>query len=88
MITGYQTETKTASVVVPEAGTYTAIFADYEGNGLKNIEYITITFTEETKGTIQDAFITKGFSLAAGDKIMLWSDMPNLVPLCEAYIVK
>ena len=88
MITRYLQETKTVSVIAPDAGTYTVIFADYEGEKLVNIEYTTVTFTDETKGTNQDAFITKGFSLAAGDKIMLWTDMPNLVPLCEAYIVK
>ena len=76
------------ATLVIDAGTYTVIFADYEGKKLVNVEYTTVTFTDERKGTIQDAFITKEFSLAAGDKIMLWSDMPNLVPLCEAYIVK
>ena len=87
VITRYSQETKTVSFVAPDAGTYTVIFADYEDERLANIEYTTVTFTEETKGTVQDAFITKGFSLAAGDKIMLWSDMTSFVPLCDAYIL-
>ena len=81
-------ETKTAYVVAPESGTYTVIFADYEGKKLANIEYATVTFTEETKGTALTASITKGFSLSTGDKIMLCSNMTNLVPKCEAYIVE
>ena len=88
VITRYSQETKTVSVVAPDAGTYTVVFADYEGERLANIEYTTVTFTEETKGTVQDAFITKGFSLAAEDKIMLWSDMTNLIPKCEAYVLE
>lgn len=88
MITRYSGDTKTAYVVAPVAGTYKVIFADYEGSRLANIEYATVTFTEETKGTAQTAFITKGFSLDTNDKIMLWSDIPNLLPLCDAFILK
>ena len=87
-ITRYSKETKTAYAVAPESGTYTVIFADYEGKKLANIEYTTVTFTEETKGTSLTASITKGFSLSTGDKIMLCSNMTNLVPKCEAYIVE
>ncbi|MBO5008342.1 MAG: hypothetical protein J6D26_05865 [Clostridia bacterium] len=87
-VVAFDATSKTASVSAPVAGTYTVIFADYEGERLANIEYTTVTFTEETKGTALTASITKGFSLSAGDKIMLWSDMTNFVPKCEAYVLK
>lgn len=79
---------KTASVIAPQAGTYTVIFADYEEKRLANVEYTTITFTEETKGTVLTASITKDFSLGKDDKIMLWSGTTNLIPKCEAFLVK
>ncbi len=85
MITGYSAETKTASVVAADPGTYTVIFTAYDGNRLVNTEYTTVTFTEETKGTVMTVLLTKDFNLDTNDKIMLWSDMK---PECEAYIVK
>ncbi len=88
MITEYSAETKTVYIVAPVAGTYTVIFADYEGKELVNMEYTTVTFTEETKGTARAASITKGFSLSAGDKIMLRQNAAKLVPLCKAYTLK
>lgn len=89
-IIDYDVVINAAKIVAPETGIYTIIFADYnsETNSLSNIETATITFTKETKGTVVDVPITKGFSLNIGDKIMLWSDFTNLVPKCEAYIVK
>ena len=87
-ITGYNAAEKTAFIVSPEAGTYTVVFADYDGEKLAKIEYATVTFTDDTKGTILNASITKGFKLDKGDKIMLWSDMTNFVPKCAAYIVE
>lgn len=88
MIMGYSAETKTVSVVVSEEGTYTVIFASYGEEGLENTEYATITFTEDTKGTVGTVSITKDFSLSAGDKIMLWSGETTLMPLCKAYVLK
>ena len=29
-----------------------------------------------------------GFILASGDKVKLWDDMINLVPVCEAFEIK
>lgn len=46
------------------------IFTSAVENG-KRGEYTTVTFTEETKGTVQAASITKGFSLNTGGKIMI-----------------
>ena len=87
-ITAYMAESKTAYISAPEEGTYTLVFADYEGGKLANMEYSTVSFTEDTKGTILTASITKDFSLSKGDKIMLWSGITKLVPLCDEYIVK
>ena len=77
---------KTATVVFENAGTYTVIFTDYgENNSLSDMELKEITVTEPKAVAVT---YTKDFLLGADDKIMLWSDMTNLVPKCEAYIVK
>lgn len=84
-ITGYNAETKEATVFVAEAGKYTLIFADYEGNKLDSIDIVEHKFTEGINTVQQE---NKTFMLANGDKVMLWYDLINLVPVCDALTIK
>lgn len=72
---------------IPTAGTYTLVFADYEGGRLNDIDIVPITVTADKVGRITQAS-KKSVTLGTGDKITLWQDITNLVPLCETYIVK
>lgn len=76
----------TATVAIPTAGTYTLIFADYEETRLNNVDLVTVTAENDNTVIIVPSEID--ITLGKDDKIMLWQDMINLVPLCEAYIVK
>lgn len=77
--------TKT-SVYIPKSGTYTLIFAKYDGKKLSAVTNVPVTVS--TDGEIVMSNNTLAFTLAAGDKIMLWADFENIVPLCEAYEIK
>ena len=76
----------TATVAIPTAGTYTLIFADYEETRLNNMDLVAVT--AESDNTVVNVPSEIGIAPGKDDKIMLWQDMTNLVPLCEAYIVK
>ena len=73
-----------ATLKIAEAGTYSLIIADYEGGRLNNLERIT----QEFDGGIITVTSTKDITLGKDDKIMIWKDLTNLAPLCEAYIVE
>ena len=47
-----------------------------------------VAVTAENDNTVVNVPSEIGIALGKDDKIMLWQDMTNLVPLCEAYIVK
>jgi len=72
---------------IPTAGTYSLVFADYEGGRLENIDIVPVNVTADKLGEITLASV-KGVTLATSDKIMLWSDMTSFVPLCDAYVLK
>lgn len=84
-IIGYDANSKSADVVLPEAGTYMVIFADYDSERLANIECVPVTVSAADVAVVG---ITKEFTLDAGDKIMFWNSMTSLTPFCEAYIVE
>lgn len=80
-----QNEAKTdVTLLIPEAGTYSLFIADYEGNKLKCVEIITQSFDEG----VVTVTSTKDFTLSTDDKIILWTNITELVPLCDAYTVK
>ncbi len=84
-IESFDTQTSTATVLIPTAGTYTVVFADYEGTALENFEFATVTaLTDNSAVTVS---ITKGFTLSANDKVMLWADALSFVPICPEFIV-
>ena len=76
----------TATVAIPTAGTYTLVFADYEEATLNNMDFVTVT--AESDNTVVTVPSEVDITLGKDDKIMLWQNITNLVPLCEAYIVK
>ncbi len=73
----------TASVSIPTSGKYTVLFIDYTNGALNRVEAVTENLpagkvTVTTKNDI---------ALGAGDKVMLWSGMDSMRPLCPAYPV-
>ncbi len=85
-IESFDAQTSTATVLIPTAGTYTVVFADYEGTALESFEFATVTaLTDNSAVTVS---ITKGITLSANDKVMLWSDTIKCMPICEPYVVK
>ena len=84
-ILNYNTETREATVFVTKPGKYSLIFADYEDNHLANVDIVEYDFVEEINVVPQE--VTK-FTLASDDKVMLWYDLINLVPVCDALTIK
>lgn len=76
---------KSATVVLNTAGTYTIAFADYESNQLANLKTFEVTIDKAQAVRVTS---DKDFTLGTGDKIMLWDNLKNLTPMCEAYEVK
>lgn len=80
----YDIDTNSAIVAAPEAGTYIVIFTDYNNQSLANVEIAEITVTSDNINKIITVPNTQAFSLGKGDKVMLWSDLENLAPKCNA----
>ena len=72
-------------MLVTKPGRYTLIFANYENESLKNVDAVEYNFNEGSNVISQEV---KNFTLATGDKVMLWYDMIDLVPLCDALTLK
>ncbi len=71
----------TAVVQIPTEGEYTLIFADYDKNGrLSIVDALTQNF-EVGITTVESS---SNITLAVGDRIMLWSDVVDMKPLCQA----
>lgn len=68
----------------PSKEKYTIIISDYEGGKLNNIDIIT----QEFDVGVNTVTSTKNIILGKDDKIMLWHDLTNLIPVCNAEIVK
>ncbi|MDO5762336.1 MAG: hypothetical protein Q4P12_06715, partial [Bacteroidales bacterium] len=75
---------KTAIISCPEAGEYTTVFVDYEGNILNKAKIVAQKFSSGVNYVNKP----KDIEMSAGDKIFLWKDMKSIQPLCEAYTVK
>ena len=78
---------KSAEINVSEPGTYTVIFADYEGSALENADAVTVTAKESDLGKIT-VHMEKDFKLGVGDKIMLWVNLSDVSPMCKALTVE
>ena len=70
---------------IAEAGNYSLVFADYENNSLENVDIVKCDFKEGTNVIPQG---TENFTLADGDKVMLWYDMIDQVPVCKELTIK
>lgn len=70
---------------VAETGKHSLIFADYENESLKNVDIVEYDFAEGINTVVQEV---TSFALASGDKVLLWYDMVDLVPVCEALTMK
>lgn len=75
-----------ATVAIPTEGTYTLIFADYDGTILNNMDFVTVTAQSDNTVVIVPSKID--ITLGTGDKIMLFSNMTNLIPKCKALVIK
>ena len=84
-IVDYNAETKEATVFITKPGKYSLIFADYEDTRLANVDIVEYDFVEGINVVPQE--VTK-FTLASDDKVMLWYDLINLVPVCDALTIK
>lgn len=73
--------TQKANVFVKETGTYTVIFADYDG--------IIFNVADIQPLTLKQGYnsIPTTLTLADGDKVFLWNGLTTLAPICEAAIV-
>jgi hypothetical protein len=85
VISNYNAETKEVTIHTPKAGTYTVVFADYEGGKLSNLDIAEYKFAEGVNVVLQE---DTSFTLSSGDKVMLWYDMVNLAPVCDALTIK
>lgn len=81
-INRYEKDLLCAVVIVPEAGTYTVMFVDYEGGKLNNIDIVECTLNTGFNAVYQQIRI---FKLDKGDKIML---MSGFKPLCKELVVE
>ena len=87
---GYDAQTNRAKVLVPESGSYLVIFVDYHygplnTTGVNNLEAVDVQATANQEVGVT---MTKPFSLQAGSKVMLWSDLTNIEPICAPFVVE
>jgi len=73
----FDTETQKAKIYLKEAGTYTVIFADYDGTIFKEANIQPLTLKQGYNS------IPTTLTLTNGDKVFLWKDLKTLVPICE-----
>ncbi len=74
----FDTETQKAKIYLKEAGTYTVIFADYDGTMFNEADIQPLTLKQGYNN------IPTTLTLTDGDKVFLWKDLKTLVPICEA----
>jgi len=74
----FDTETQKAKIYLKEAGTYTVIFADYNGTTFVEADIKPLTLKQGYNN------IPTTLTLTDGDKVFLWKDLKTLVPICEA----
>ncbi len=72
---------------IPVAGTYTAVFADYDGKRLVDVDTVDVTVGETETGRVY-VNMEKNFALSQGDKIFLLKDMKSIIPMCGEHIIE
>ena len=84
-IIAYNKNSKEIVADIKEAGKYIVVFADYENGCFANVDIVEYDFKEGINIVPQEV---TSFALGSGDKVMLWSDMTKLVPICDALTIK
>lgn len=74
-----------AIVTAKDAGEYTVIFADYENGRLNDIDCIPVTLSLGENTVSQT---DTSISLSKDDKVMIWNNMTEIVPVCTALTIK
>lgn len=69
---------------IPTAGTYKAVFADYESDKLVNLDIVDVTVKETGVGRVY-VDMEQDFPLLKGDKVFLMKDMATIIPMCDVY---
>ena len=73
------------SVNIAQADTYTLIYADYDEHGIcKNIKLVTKAL-DSGENLVE---VPADAELGNNDKIMLWTSLEKLCPVCECYIIQ
>lgn len=72
---------------IPVAGTYTAVFADYVGKKLVDVDTVDVTVDETEVGRVY-VNMEKSFDLSQDDKIFLLKDLESIIPMCGEHIIK
>lgn len=78
-------DNNSATVYAGEAGEYSVIFADYEGDTLNNAEIVKVTLAKGETKTV--ARKNTSYALGEGDMVLMWKDMKNLVPACQGLLI-
>lgn len=73
----YDADNKAAKLAIVKDGTYVVVFARYDGDALAQVNAVTKTFSTGTHTVEQTIDFT-------ADKVMLWQDTENMVPLAVA----
>ena len=76
----------TATVCVPKEGTYTLIFAAYDGETFKARDITTVT--KDSTDCVLTVPSKDAITLKKGDKIFLWKGLETLTPMCEEYTIQ
>ncbi len=69
----------TAEIAFAAAGTYTVIFADYNGGKLVDVDIVDVEIDRAKTLTVTSE---KDIAIGSGDRIMLWNSMESICPVC------
>ena len=83
-ISDYDSKSGTFNISCIASGTYSVIFATYNGTKLTGTRILTQPFN----AGVNTIPIPSDISLLKNDKIFLWESLETIKPLCECYTVK
>jgi len=86
-IIDYTSDMTGAVIIVPRAGEYVVIFADYEDDELVGFDPVELNVGEDEIGELVVARTLSG-EVGYKDQIMLWKDTDDAFPLCEELEVR
>ena len=72
----------TADIAFATAGTYTVIFADYDGGKLVDVDIVDVEIDRAKTVSITSE---KDIILGTGDRIMVWNSTESICPVCTSY---